>query len=156
MDDRVAKLKTPEECSIFEKNVTERGRPDLATAARKRAVELRARQYGAESDAERECLEAVYAYEQVLSTKNGRRTTAARTWQMIKHHGIIGAVERAVNRNTETVGYTALLAMGLEDFAFEAVVVRCPSLFSSEAVRHSQARVDAWQQAKHKQQSSDS
>ena len=36
--DIVAKLKTPEECVTFEKNVTERGRPDLALAARKRAL----------------------------------------------------------------------------------------------------------------------
>ena len=44
MDELIAKLKTPEECIVFEKNVTERGRPDLALAARKRAVELRALQ----------------------------------------------------------------------------------------------------------------
>lgn len=40
--DLILKLKTPEECAIFEKNVMERGRPDLAVAARKRATELRA------------------------------------------------------------------------------------------------------------------
>ncbi len=141
MNDLVAKLKTPEECAIFEKNVTERGRPDLALAARKRALELRAQQYGAKTEAERECLEAVYAYERVLSEKNGRNTRATRTWQMIQRRGIIDAVERAVNRESETVGYLALLEMGLEDYAFEAVILRHPEVFSPAAVAHSQARI---------------
>lgn len=147
MDERIAKLKTPEECAVFEKNVTERGRPDLAIAARKRALELRAQQYGASTDAERECLEAVYAYEQILSAKNGKKTRASRTWQMIERHGILGAVERAVNRDTETMGYTVLVEMGLEDYAFEAVIIRYPTLFSAEAVRHSQERINEWKQA---------
>lgn len=144
MDEKVAKLKTPEECERFAKNAIERNRRDLADEARKRAVELRAEAYGAKSQAERECLEAIYAYEEVLTAKNGRRTRASRTWQMIKRHGILGAVERAVNREAETAGYTALLKMGLQDYAFEAVVVRHPELFSAETVQHSKARVDEW------------
>jgi hypothetical protein len=142
MNDIVSKLKTPEECTVFEKNVTERGRPDLALAARKRAIELRALAYGATTDAEQECLEAVFAYERVLSAKNGKNTKASRTWQMIKRHGILVAAERAVNRKAETLGYRALLDMGLEEYAFEAVVLRYPTLFSAQAVERSQARVN--------------
>ena len=144
MDETVAKLKTPEECERFAKNALERNRPDLADEARKRAVELRAQAYGARTDVERECLEAVYAYEEVLTAKNERKTRASRTWQMIKKYGIIGAVERAVNRGKETAGYTVLLEMGLQDFAFEAVVVRHPELFSPEAVQRSKERMDEW------------
>ena len=89
MTERVAKLKTPEKCAVFEKNVTERGRPVLAVAARKRALKLRTQQNGANTEDEKECIEAVYAYERVLSEKNGRNTRASRTWQMIERHGII-------------------------------------------------------------------
>jgi hypothetical protein len=53
-------------------------------------------------------------------------------------------VERAVNRPHETAGYTALLEMGLEKYAFEAVILRYPELFSEEAVRHSQERMEQW------------
>jgi len=141
MDERVARLKTPEECERFAKNAIERNRRDLADEARKRAVELRAMAYGAKSEAERECLEAIYAYEEVLTSRNGRRTHASRTWQMIKRHGILEAVERAVNRETETSGYAALLEMGLQDYAFEAVVMRYPALFSAETVEHSKRRI---------------
>jgi hypothetical protein len=145
MTDLIEKLKTPEDCETFAKNVSERGRPDLALAARKRAVALRAAQYGAQSDIERECIEAVYAYEEVLSQKNGKKTKASRTWPMIKKHGIIMAVERAVNREVETQGYTALVEMGLEDYAFEAVILRHPEAFAPEVVERSRLRVAAHQ-----------
>jgi hypothetical protein len=141
MSDIISKLRTPEECAIFEKNVTERGQPELALAARKRAIELRAQKYGATSDVERQCLEAVYAYERVLSQKHGRNIPAARTWQMIKRHGIIRAVERAVDRKAEASGYRALVEMGLQDYAFEAVILRHPESFSPAAVQRSRERL---------------
>jgi len=144
MDERVKKLQSPDKCEIFARNCLERGRPDLAAQARERAVQLRADAHGAESEAAKEALEAVYAYEEVLSQKNGRKTRAGRTWQMIDRHGIIGAVERAVNRSAETQGYKALVEMGLEDYAFEAVVLRHPDLFSKEAVEISRERMKEW------------
>lgn len=141
MDDRVAKLKTPEECAVFAKNVIERGRPDLALAARRRAVQLRAESFGATSEVERECIEAVFAYEEVLSAKRGHRQPASRTWPMIKKYGVIEAVERVVKRDTDPIGYTALVEMGLEELAFEAVILRHPSVFSAEAVARSKERL---------------
>lgn len=146
MDERVRRLKTSEECEIFRTNVEET-LPALAQQARRRGVELRAAAYGAKSKAEREALCAVYAYEEVLLKKHGRKTRASRTWRMIKSHGIIGAVERAVNRRHETAGYTALVEMGMQDFAFEAVVARYPELFSPEAVARARARMAEWTQA---------
>jgi hypothetical protein len=141
--DLVSKLKTPEECEIFAKNATERGRPDLALAARKKALQLRAARYGATNEVELECLEAVFAYEEVLSANAGRRKTASRTWPMIQRHGVIEAVERVVKRRDETVGYSALVEMGLEDYAFEAVIIRHPTFFSDEAVERSRERLGA-------------
>ncbi|MGB8414004.1 MAG: hypothetical protein WCE23_14375 [Candidatus Binatus sp.] len=141
IDERVAKLKTPEECAVFATNVTERGRPDLALAARKRAVQIRAESFGATSEVERECIEAVFAYEEVLSAKRGRRQPASRTWPMIKEHGVIEAVERVVKRKDDALGYTALVEMGLEEHAFEAVILRHPSAFSAEAVARAKERL---------------
>lgn len=67
-------------------------------------------------------MEAVYAYQKVRSVQKGKNVHATRTWQMIERHGIITAVERAVNRSQETAGYKTLVEMGMRDFAFEAVV----------------------------------
>lgn len=137
------RLRTPEDCENFALNV-EAKYPVLAQEARRRAVELRAQNFGAKSDAEREALQAVYAYEEVLSRKNGKKTRASRTWQMIKRHGVIEAVERAVCRREETLGYTALREVGMQDFAFECVVIRYPNLFSTEAIAISNSRVSTW------------
>ena len=144
MDKRVRNLDTPKKCEIFAKNANEHGRPDLALEARQRAVELRAAEHGAQSDAEKEALQAIYAYEELLSDKNGKRTRASRTWQMIKRHGIIEAMERAVRRDAVTQGYTMLVEMGLEKHAFEAVILRHPEVFSDEAKRISKRRLKDW------------
>lgn len=143
MDERVVRLKTPEECEQFARNVDPR-LPDVALQARQRAVELRAdataKKRGVTAAAEREALEAVYAYEAVKTTK-GRKFQASRTWQMIDRHGIVKAVERTVCRAKETAGYEALAAAGMARFAFEAVVLRHPEVFSAEAVERSTKRL---------------
>ncbi len=143
MDERVARLNTPEECEQFALNVGNR-LPELVQEARRRAVELRAALHGATSAAELEALQAVYAYERVLCEKHGKNVRASRTWQMIKRHGIIAAVERAVNRKDVTAGYKALVEMGMQDFAFEVVVCRHPTVFSPEALKRSQERLNEW------------
>ena len=146
MDDRVKNLDTPKKCEVFAKNALLKDREDLAKQAKARAIELKAEDYGAETLAEREAIKAVYAYEEVLSARNGKKTRASRTWPMIQKYGIINAVERAVDRKAETKGYTALLEMGLEAYAFEAVILRYPELFSESAVEISQRRMSEWKE----------
>lgn len=141
MDERVQKLKTPKDCDSFARNARKLGRPDLALEARQRGVELRAAAYGATSAAEKECLEAIYAYEEILSDRHGRRIRASRTWQMIKRRGIIAAIEQAVDRPDGTAGFTALKEVGLDNYAFEAVILRHPQLFSESAVERSRTRM---------------
>lgn len=141
MDERIKKLKSPDKCEIFARNAERQGREDFAQAARRRAVELHAESYGAKSQAEKECLQAVYAYERTLLARHGKAVKASYTWRMIKAKGIIAAVESAVSKPQETAGYHSLVAMGLQDFAFEAVVLRYPELFSSEAVERSRERL---------------
>ncbi len=144
MDDRIKRIDSPDKCEIFAKNAIQKGRQDLANQALLRATELRAESYGATTKAEKEALQAIYAYEETLRVKNGKRTRATRTWQMIERHGIIESVNRAVCRPTETQGYKALLSMGLGEFAFEAVILRYPDVFSPEAVRVSRERLADW------------
>jgi hypothetical protein len=141
MDETVRRLTTPEECEQFIKNVHEKW-PALELEARRKAVELRAVKHGAQTAAERELLQAVYAYEEVLSAKRGRKTRASRTWQMIERHGIINAAEKIVKRKKETAGYKMLIEMNMQDFAFEAVILRYPNLFSPATVIQAKARLD--------------
>lgn len=138
MDEKVLKMKTPEECESLAKNA-EKKYPEIAKQARRRAVELRAAAYGAKTIAEREALEAVFAVEEVRSTRN-RRAHASRTWQSIKKHGILSTVERVVARGKETEGYASLVAAGMDEFTFEAVVLRHPALFAPETVERARQR----------------
>ncbi len=140
-DPKVLRLKTPEDCESFATNV-QKTHPELAKEARRRAVELRAAQYGAKSDAEREALKAVYAFEEARSQATGRKAHASRTWQSIKRKGILATVEAIVKRKTSTEGYATLMKAGLEDFTFEAVVLRHRGTFSKEAIEQAQTRIN--------------
>lgn len=93
------------------------------------------------NDAEREAYEAVFAYEEARSKQKGKTIRAGRTWPMIADYGIIGAVERIVMRPDDATGYRVLVEMGMEDMAFEAVVLRHPDVFSPEAVAQSRHRL---------------
>jgi len=136
----IPKFSTPESYEQYALNVQKRA-PELAQEARRKAIELRAATHGAETDVEREAYEAVYAYERMLLIKHGKKVPAAYTWRMIRNRGIIPAVERLVMRKDETSGYRLLVANGLEDKAFESVVLRHPKEFSAEAVSASENRL---------------
>ena len=141
MDERVLRCKTHEDCLTFAKNATERGHPELAQQARIYSLRLRANEHKPTSDIERDGLEALYAYEDALTEKNGRTTRATRTREMIENHGLIGAIERAVNRPDDPEGFTLLIDMGLSEFTFEQIVLRYRDQFSREAVQQATARV---------------
>lgn len=143
MDATIARLDSPDKLEQFAINVEPHSKPH-ADAARRRAVQLRAAEHGAESDTERECLEAIYAYERAESKIRGKKFRASRTWPMIERRGIIPAVEFVVTRRVETTGYLTLVEMGLGEMAFEAVVLRHPQAFSAEAVEASRTRLQKW------------
>ena len=78
------------------------------------------------------------AYEETLQAKGA---SAAGAWQMVRRLGVLQAVDKLVSRPDGESGYAALIEMGLEEFALEAVVVRHPEEFSFEAVQHSRRRL---------------
>ena len=77
----------------------------------------------------------------MLWVKHGKKMRASRTWTMIEKRGIIEAVERVGTARDETVAYKLLVENGLQDKAFEAVVLRHPSAFSEAAVAASRRRL---------------
>ncbi len=143
MDATIQRLDAPEKLEQFAINV-EPHSPRHAQAARRRAVELRAAVHGATTDAEREGLQAVYAYERAQSKLRGRKFTASRTWPMIARRGIIPTIEHVVTRPEETMGYRVLAELGLQEMAFEAVVLRHPGMFSAQALEASKERLRRW------------
>lgn len=135
----IPKFRTPESYEQFAINVQEKS-PERAKEARRRAIELRAELHGAKTQVEREALEAVFAYERMLFLKHGKQQRAAYTWRSIEKNGIIGAVERAVKK--ESPGYQLLVENGLQDKILEAVVVRHPEAFQPETVETCRRRLE--------------
>jgi hypothetical protein len=136
-DNIIDQLRTPEECESFAQRCI-----SLAKEARRRAIELRALAHGNTNVVETELLKVLYAYEEVLTTRNKRRTRASRTWQMVKKYGIIRAAERAVNRKADPMGYTVLIEKGMQDLTFEAVILKYPESFSHQAVQTAKIRLE--------------
>ena len=75
----VNKIDTPEKCDIYATNCGKKERHDLARLAKKRKVKLRAELYGAETEVEIQCAQAIFAYEEVRSELKGKKTIATRT-----------------------------------------------------------------------------
>ncbi|HEY8068007.1 MAG TPA: hypothetical protein VIF38_03870 [Burkholderiales bacterium] len=147
MDPRIEKLKTPAECEALIENARARGRGDLVKEARQRIVALRTDAYGPKTAAERQCVEAIYAYEEVLSARKGKRVSASKTWQNFRKLGPFTAVDKAVGRPDDDSIYATLVELGLEKFAFEAIVMQHAENFSFDAVEQSKARIARRQSA---------
>jgi len=141
MDYRVERLRTPAECEIFVKNAIAGERPDLALEARRKAVDMQAATHVTSSPVEAEAFAALYAYEALLTRKNGKRTRASKTWVVVRSHGIIEAIQRAVRRAPDATAFVALRELGLDDLSFEALVVRHEASFDEATVRISKARL---------------
>ena len=141
MDYRVERLRTPAECESFAKNAVARNHPELALLARRKAIDLQASTHETGSPVETEAFAAVYAYEALLTRRNGKKTRATATWQAVRRYGIIEAVQRAVNRPPDEPGTLTLRDLGLEDLAFEALVMRHEASFSAAAIEASKARL---------------
>lgn len=139
-DPKVTRLNTPDQCKQFIINVQAQY-PDLAKQARRRAIALRARDFGATDDVEREALECVFALEEAKTTNPLRPYRANRTWTAIKTNGIVKTVNNIVARKAESSGYEALTKAGLDEFTFENVVLKHPERFSEAAVTEARKRL---------------
>jgi hypothetical protein len=141
MDYRVERLRTPAECESFARNAIDRKRPELASAARRKALTMQAETHAPSSPVEAEALVAVYAYELHLTRKNGRKTRAAKTWAIAKSQGIIQAIQKAVESPPDPAVLAGLRELGLEDLTFDALVVRNAAAFDASTVQLSKSRL---------------
>jgi hypothetical protein len=133
MHELLMRIKEPELCYIFARNAKRQGHPELALQAHRRAVDLRAEQYGAESAEELSALRAIYAYEEALSYSKGKRTRATGTWQLVNRHGVLSALDKRLqSRNNDEV-LSVLRELGMEDYSFSAVRDAYPQAFDQMA-----------------------
>jgi hypothetical protein len=133
MHELVVRIREPELCYVFARNAIQRGHPELALQAYRRAVDLRAESQGAESEAELAAYRAIYAYEEALSHRKGKRTRATGTWQMVKRHGLFEALAKRINAGGDDDTQDTLKELGMEDYRFTALRDAFPDAFDKMA-----------------------
>jgi len=136
MEGIVQILTTSEECDKIAKIFS-----NLARQARLKSIEFRVQAHGKINDVEGALYQALYAYEDVLTEKNRRKTRASRTWQMVNKYGIIVTAEKAVNRKIDPMGFIILASLGLHHLTFESVIIRFPNSFKPEIVEIARNRL---------------
>lgn len=138
----VARLKTLEECEQFAVNFASNSA--LVMATRKRAIEINLAAHANESQVSRDVWAVLYAYEEVLYIKHGRRLKANHTRRAIARHGLIRAVENIVTqRVSDDDGFARLVSAGLRGMTFEAVVLKHPGAFSPKAVEQARSKLES-------------
>lgn len=142
MDERIARLNTVRDARVFADSAKNRGREDLRLQALVRVAQLRAGESSFESPAHEAIAVALHAYEELQSAATGKTYRAHRTWPMFQRHGRLKAAERMVLNSKASKGYEVLKEAGLLDLSFEAIIVRFPDEFSSEALAASRARLE--------------
>lgn len=143
MDERVARLATLKEIDLFIRETQE-----LLKQARRRRVELRAAAKNPSSRVEVEAYEAIFALEEILYQKHGKKIAASRTWPMVRKYGIIKTIERLVMKKADSYGYRVLVDMGMKDRCFESIVLRHPDVFDVKAVARARERLREMNAAK--------
>jgi hypothetical protein len=133
MHDFVKRINDPKLCYVFAQNAINRGHADLATQAYRRAVDLRAEQHTTESEAEHVAVRAIYAYEEALSYRKGKRTRATGTWLTVSKKGIFNALVQRIESSATTDVASVLQELGMEDYSFTAAVAAYPDAYIAEA-----------------------
>ena len=129
MHDLVMRINDPKLCYVFAKNAISRGHPELAMQTYRRAVDLRAEQHGTDSEAEFAAVRAIYAYEEALSYRKGKRTRATGTWQLVSRKGVFDALAQR-NESRSTPDVTPILKeLGMEDYSFSATMKAFPQSY---------------------------
>lgn len=121
-------------------NAKRLGREDIWTEAFRQICILQGQN---QNDAlSRGFYEMLAAYEELLSQKNGKKTSASRTRQKLNNKGIIQCLEDWAIGTTPTQGFELLIKNGLHEFTGEYLVLQFPDQFSAKAVQNARARLE--------------
>jgi hypothetical protein len=81
------------------------------------------------------------AYEELLTQKNGRTTSAAYTRRKLKNKGVVQTLEDWAVASSSTDGFNLLTQMGMLELTGEYLVTKYPDRFSEAAVAAAAARI---------------
>jgi len=90
---------------------------------------------------ERDFYVMLTAYEELLSEKNGKRTSASRTRMKLRNKGVIGCLEDWAMSTQPTEGFNTLVANGQTELTGEFLVTKYSDRFSPAAVERAKTRL---------------
>jgi hypothetical protein len=130
-----SKLKTPTDCRTVMQRAKDRNLPEVYNAVFRRYCELS----GAFHDDPADPLIADFhktlaAYEQLLTEKNERTTSASRTRQKIANKGVHQSLIDWTRGKSETNGFRLLVEKGMPEYTGEYLVVRYATRFPEDVV----------------------
>lgn len=138
----VSKLKTPEECRIVMERAKERSLDNVYALVFKRYCALVGSQYDDPSDPLiRDFYETLAAYEQLLTEKNGFKTTASRTRQKIANKGVHRSLVEWARGKVETNGFNLLVEKGLPEYTGEYLVAKYADRFPDDVIELARKRL---------------
>jgi hypothetical protein len=90
----------------------------------------------------RDFYQTLAAYEQLLTEKNGRTTSASRTRQKLKNKGVVQCLEDWAVGSTPTEGFELLVKNDLTELTGEYLVLKYPDRFSPKAIAAARVRLE--------------
>ena len=139
----VGKLKTIQDCRTVMQRARDQSLPEIYSAVFRRLCELEGSAHDDPNDPlVRDFFQTLAAYEQLLTEKNGRTTSAARTRQKIGNKGILQSLVDWTRGNVETEGFKLLVAAGLPEYTGEYLVLQYPDRFPKDVVALARNRLE--------------
>ncbi len=131
----VSKLKTVDDCRTVMERAKQQGLDQIYKAVFQRQCELAGNKNDEPNDTlVKEFHEAIAAYEQLLTEKNGKTTLASRTRQKVKNKGVLQTLIEWTRSKSETPGFKQLIDVGLPQYTGEYIVAKYASRFPQDAV----------------------
>ena len=137
--DQINRMSDPHGLRNLMKNAQRLGREDIHKLAFQRLCALEGQ--ACEDPLERDFLQVLNAYEELLSEKNGRRTMASRTRQKLKNKGVRQCLIDWTD-GPPTSGFELLMKREQEELTGEYLVVKHADEFSEELVAAAKRRLD--------------
>ncbi|MBY0370534.1 hypothetical protein K2X33_07605 [bacterium] len=138
----MSKLKTSDQCRVVMDRARSKGEHEIYRNVFRRYCEIAGKDADDPADPIiRDFHETLAAYEQLLTERNGRTTSASRTRQKINNKGVIQSLVEWTAAKKETEGFGLLLKAGLAQYTGEYLVVRYADRFPPHIVELAKARL---------------
>lgn len=136
--EKISRIDDPQALKNLKDNARRLGRDDIYWLAFRRLSELEGMQF--DDPMERAFHDVLNAYEQLLTEKNGRTTSASRTRQKLKNKGVRQClIDWTMGQPTD--GFRLLVDKGLVELTAEYLVIRFAERFPSDAVEAARKRL---------------